>query len=193
MNINQYVVSGNLCKQPELKYSGGGAEYCNINLASNEKYTDKNGNEVNNVLFIEGVVFGNSAKWVSKYQKGERVIVTGKLQLSTWQDQKSGENRSKISMVVNSVLPINYREGYFDDNNNQNNNQNNQQNNNQQNNNQQNNNYQNNNQQNNNYQDNQQNNSQPKSRGGFNKFNNNNNQPLPPNSDWKPPQNEIPF
>ena len=55
--------------------------------------------------YFSGVVFGQQAENVSSsLTKGMRVIIVGKLNYSTWEDQQGG-NRSKVSIVIDEIGP----------------------------------------------------------------------------------------
>lgn len=86
-----------LTRDAELKYSQEGKAILKMGLACSEKFGDKE-----TQLFIDATVFGKQAETISQYagNKGTQIFLTGKLQTETWVDQQSGQNRSKISMIV---------------------------------------------------------------------------------------------
>ncbi|MCK4857273.1 MAG: single-stranded DNA-binding protein, partial [candidate division Zixibacteria bacterium] len=40
-SVNKAILIGNLGKDPELRYTPGGASVCNLSLATTEKWRDK--------------------------------------------------------------------------------------------------------------------------------------------------------
>lgn len=86
-----------MTRDPEFKTTQSGIAICKVGLACSEKYNDKE-----TTLFISGTAFKKTAEFISTILKGQRVFVTGKIQTDTWQDQQSGQNRSQISMVIES-------------------------------------------------------------------------------------------
>lgn len=86
-----------LTRDSELKYTPSGSALLKLGLANGEKYKDKE-----TTLFIDAVVFGKPAEIINQYagKKGTQIYLVGKLQTEQWQDQQSGQNRSKISMTV---------------------------------------------------------------------------------------------
>lgn len=96
--INHFTMQGNLTRDPELKYTGGGTAYCKFTLAWNQKYKDKE-----NSLFMDCTAFGKTAELIAeKFHKGSQMLVEGELHTETWQND-AGENRSKIAMVVQNM------------------------------------------------------------------------------------------
>ena len=89
-----------LTRDAELRYSASGSEIVRLGLACNEKYKDKE-----TQLFIDAVAFGKLGELISKYagSKGTQIYLSGKLQTETWQDKQSGQNISKVSMIIESM------------------------------------------------------------------------------------------
>lgn len=85
-----------LTREPELRYSQSGTALCKVGLAASEKYGDKE-----TQLFIDGTAFKKTAEMLNTVQKGHRILVTGKINTDSWQDQQ-GQNRSKTVMTIES-------------------------------------------------------------------------------------------
>ena len=86
-----------LTRDPELTTSNSGISICRVGLACSEKYGEKE-----TQLFLDATAFKKTAEMLSTVQKGHRVFVHGKLETQTWQDQQSGQNRSKVCMIIES-------------------------------------------------------------------------------------------
>jgi single-strand DNA-binding protein len=89
-----------LTRDAELVYTQGGSAITKLGLACSEKYKDKE-----TQLFLDAVAFGKLGELISQYadSKGTQIYLSGKLQTETWQDKQSGQNRSKVSMVIESM------------------------------------------------------------------------------------------
>ena len=99
-DLNRVVLSGRLTRDPELRYSGSGTAILGFTLASNT-YTGK---EKDSVLFLDCNMFGKRAEALqSRLQKGQRVIVEGKLVLNAWTTQ-DGDKRQKIRAVIDNLF-----------------------------------------------------------------------------------------
>jgi len=86
--VNKAMLIGNLGDDPELRYTGSGTAVCNMSLATNETYTDDDGNEVQNTEWHDVVAWGRLGEICNEYlQKGSQVYFEGKLQTRSWEDQ----------------------------------------------------------------------------------------------------------
>ena len=98
---NTVTVVGNVTRDPELRFTPGGAPVANFGLAWNRK--DQNGEEV--VSFFDITCWRSLAENVAEsITKGQRVIVYGRLDQRSWENQE-GERRSKVEIVADEVAP----------------------------------------------------------------------------------------
>ena len=97
--FNKVIMVGNLCADPELRYTAQGTPVCNLRLAVNEKV--KSGDEYKDeVLFIGVTVWGKQGEACSQYLgKGKQVLVEGRLKENSW--EQDGQKHSK--MEINAV------------------------------------------------------------------------------------------
>jgi single-strand DNA-binding protein len=102
-SFNKVILLGNLTRDPEVKNTPSGATVASFGLAINRKY--KQGDETKEeVSFFDIVVFGRQANNCSQYlHKGDSVMIDGRLQQRRWDDKESGQKRSKIDVVAESV------------------------------------------------------------------------------------------
>ena len=100
--FNKVILTGNLSKDITLK-SGSNITIANTTIAVNRKFKNQNGDTSEEVLFIDITFFGRQAQTANQYlNKGSKVLIEGRLKYDTWQDQ-NGQNRSKHSVVVESM------------------------------------------------------------------------------------------
>ena len=98
---NTVTVVGNVTRDPELRFTPGGAPVANFGLAWNRK--DQNDEEV--VSFFDITCWRSLAENVAEsITKGQRVIVYGRLDYRSWENQE-GERRSKVEIVADEVAP----------------------------------------------------------------------------------------
>lgn len=104
MSINRVNCSGNIGKEPELRQTQGGTQVLTFSLAvSDRKRNPQTGEWEDATNWIPCVVFGNRAESLSRFlSKGMKCAVEGKLRQSSYKD-KSGQNRSKIEVIVDEV------------------------------------------------------------------------------------------
>ena len=96
--LNQVTLIGNLGKDPELKYLDQGIAYTNLSLACTENYRDKNGQNVDQTVWVSVVLWRSQAEIAAKYcRKGSTVCVHGRLITRSWETPQ-GEKRSKTEV-----------------------------------------------------------------------------------------------
>lgn len=102
--FSSVVVLGNLTCDPELLYTSQGAALCQFALAVNRKYTRKDGLKVEEVSFIDVTAWNRVAEASAEYlQKGRLALVSGRLVQDRWEDGETGQRRSKLKVVAESV------------------------------------------------------------------------------------------
>lgn len=90
--LNKVMLIGRLGRDPELRYSQSGAPVCTLNMATDESYTDREGNKVDKAEWHRVVVFQRVAENCAQFlSKGSLVFVEGSLQTRKWQDQQGQE------------------------------------------------------------------------------------------------------
>ncbi|MDR2489403.1 MAG: single-stranded DNA-binding protein [Desulfovibrio sp.] len=91
--LNKVMIIGYLGRDPELKYAASGMPIANLRIATDESYTDRDGNKVERTEWHSVVVFQRVAENCASYlSKGSLVFVEGSLQTRKWQDQ-NGQDR----------------------------------------------------------------------------------------------------
>lgn len=97
MNTNIGVITGNLAKDPDLKFiPSSGMAIARITVAVNGMKDD-------DVSFVDVDVFGKTAEAVANFtKKGSKVAVTYYLKQERWKN-KEGETRTKLSCKATRV------------------------------------------------------------------------------------------
>lgn len=99
-SFNRVILMGNLTRDPQLKYLPSNTAVCEFGLAVNRRWRDKDGNQKEDVCFIDVSAFGRQGEVINQYmKKGSGILIEGRLKLDTWQAQ-DGSKRSKHSVVV---------------------------------------------------------------------------------------------
>lgn len=97
--VNSVVFDGNLVTDPEIR-TVGSTSLAKLRLASTRKF-NHNGELKESTTFIDVDIWGKSAETAGKIlHKGERVLVEGRLEQDTW--EQDGVKRSKIFIRANS-------------------------------------------------------------------------------------------
>ena len=99
--MNTVVILGTITKEIEVKFTQSGAAIANFSIAYNERYKDKQGQQVDKAMFFDVTAFGKQGETISQYfQKGSRILIEGSLDYQSWKAQ-DGTNRSKVGIKLN--------------------------------------------------------------------------------------------
>jgi len=102
--VNKVTLIGNLGQDPELRYTGSGTAVCNMRLATNESYTDRDGEEVQQTEWHRIVAWGRLGEICNEYlDKGSQVYFEGKLQTNEWED-RDGNQRETTEIRAQEVM-----------------------------------------------------------------------------------------
>src|SRR2546426_921812 len=103
-SFNKVILVGNLTRDPELRYTSNGKAIAKIGLAVNRVWTTETGEKKEEVTFVDVDVFGRTAENVGQYmRKGSPMLIEGRLRLDQWDDKQTGQKRSKLGVVAESV------------------------------------------------------------------------------------------
>ena len=99
--FSKAIITGNLTRDPELRTTSNGKNVCSFAVAVNRVYRDANGDQKEEVSYIDCSAWGALAETISKYaRRGSGVLVSGRLHQSSWDDKTTGSKRSRIEVVV---------------------------------------------------------------------------------------------
>ena len=95
---------GNLTRDPELRYTQSGKPIAKLGLAVNRNFKTADGEKREEVTFVDVDVFGVTADNCGRYlKKGRPVLIEGRLKLDQWEDKNTGQKRSRLGVVADSV------------------------------------------------------------------------------------------
>lgn len=99
--FSKAIIAGNLTRDPELRSTPSGASVCSFSVAVNRTYRDANGENKEDVSFIDCTAWGKLGETIANYaKKGSGVLVSGRLSQRTWEDKNGGGKRSRVEIVV---------------------------------------------------------------------------------------------
>jgi len=112
-NLNKVFLMGNLTRDVELKKTPNNMSVANIGLAVNRQYRT-NDETREETTFVDCEAWGRTAEVMGQYlRKGRPVFIEGRLKLDQWQD-RDGNNRSKLKVVIDNFQFIDSRGGNSD-------------------------------------------------------------------------------
>ena len=92
---------GNLTRDPELRYTPKGTAVAKLGLAVNRTWRNAEGQQQDETTFVDVDAFGKQAETLGQYmQKGRPILVEGRLKLDQWEDKNTGQNRSKLGVIL---------------------------------------------------------------------------------------------
>ncbi|HRQ87243.1 MAG TPA: single-stranded DNA-binding protein [Bacteroidia bacterium] len=99
-NLNKVQLMGNITRDPEVRYTPKGTAVTDISLAINRSFSGDDGERREETTFVEITFWGRQAEVIGEYmRKGRPLYVEGRLQLDTWEDKTSGQQRSRLKVV----------------------------------------------------------------------------------------------
>lgn len=110
-SFNKVMLIGRLGRDPELRYTQSGTPVATLRIATDESYTDKNGNKVERTEWHTVIVFQRAAESCANHlAKGSLVFVEGSLQTRKWQD-KQGQDRYTTEVKAVNVRFLSKKDG----------------------------------------------------------------------------------
>ena len=106
MSNNTTTITGNLTREPEIRYTKEGQATTQLGVAVNRRWQDRATQEWQEaVSFFDVVCWRDLAENVAlSLSKGMRVIVTGRLDQRSWETDE-GEHRSKVEITADEIGP----------------------------------------------------------------------------------------
>jgi single-strand DNA-binding protein len=99
-SFNKVILLGNLTRDPEVRYTPKGSAVCDLGIAINRSYTLDSGEKREEVTYVDVVLWARLAEIAGEYlKKGRPIFIEGRLQLDTWDDKQSGQKRSKLRVI----------------------------------------------------------------------------------------------
>ena len=101
-SLNKVQLIGRLGKDPEVRSFQNGGKVCNLNVATSERWRDKNTGEKRErtewhrvTIHVDGLI-GVAEQYL---RKGSQVYLEGQIETRKWQDQ-SGADRYSTEVVL---------------------------------------------------------------------------------------------
>ena len=103
---NTTTITGNLTREPEIRYTKEGQATTQLGVAVNRRWQDRTTQEWQEATsFFDVVCWRDLAENVAlSLSKGMRVVVTGRIEQRSWETD-DGEHRSKVEIVADEIGP----------------------------------------------------------------------------------------
>jgi single-strand DNA-binding protein len=110
-NLNRVLLIGNLTRDPELRYTPKGTAVTDFGLAVSRIYSGEDGEKKEETTFVDVTLWARQAEIAGQYlKKGRPVFIEGRLQLDTWDDKQTGQKRSRLRVVGESLQLLGSRQ-----------------------------------------------------------------------------------
>jgi single-strand DNA-binding protein len=104
--LPKLTVDGRLAAEPELRFGQSGTAVAKLRVVAADRRRDDQTGEWSDgdTLWLDVTCFGKLAEnTVESVKKGDLVLIFGKLKTDEWNDKDTGQKRSKITMIADSV------------------------------------------------------------------------------------------
>jgi single-strand DNA-binding protein len=103
---NNVQLIGHLGRDIEIKSLDNGNKVANVTMATNDYYTNSNGDKVEETIWHNLVAWGKVADWMNQLlAKGNEVLIQGKLVNRSYESNK-GEKKYVSEVIVRDFLKI---------------------------------------------------------------------------------------
>lgn len=103
MNLNKVFLLGRLTADPQLRMTAAGKPVATFSLATNRLWVNQQGQRQEETQYHNIVVWGRQAEVANQFlRKGGLVLIEGRLQTRTWQDQQ-GQNRKTTEIIADRL------------------------------------------------------------------------------------------
>lgn len=110
-SVNKTIIIGNVCKDPEVRFSPQGNAVCSMSIATNRTWKDKtSGEKQEEVEFHRVVFYDRLAEIAGEYlKKGRPVYVEGRLKTRKWQ-AKEGHDVYTTEIIAHEMQLLGSRD-----------------------------------------------------------------------------------
>jgi single-strand DNA-binding protein len=110
-NLNRVLLIGNLTRDPEVRYTPKGTAVAEMSLAINRYIQTEGGERKEEVTFVDVTLWARLAEISGEYlKKGKPVFIEGRLQFDTWDDKQTGQKRSRLRVIAESMQLLGARD-----------------------------------------------------------------------------------
>lgn len=103
-SVNKVILVGRLGKDPEVKATPNGNTVAKFSLATDEKFTDRDGNKQERTEWHNIVAWGKLGEICGQYlRKGKLVYIEGKIRTDSWEDKETKQKRYRTEIIADTM------------------------------------------------------------------------------------------
>lgn len=111
-SLNKVMLMGNITRDVEVKFTNSQQAVATIGIAVNRRWKTPDGEQREETTFVDCDAWGKTAELIGKFfSKGRPIMIEGRLKMDTWQDKESGQNRSKLKVVIEDFYFVDSKPG----------------------------------------------------------------------------------
>jgi single-strand DNA-binding protein len=108
--INKVILVGRLGKDPEVRSTPGGTSVAKFTIATDERFTDKNGEKQERTEWHNITAWGKLGEICGQYlRKGKLVYIEGSIRTDSWDDKESGQKKYRTEIVARDMKMLDRR------------------------------------------------------------------------------------
>jgi len=102
--VNRVILVGRLGKDPEIRSIPSGTSVAKFSLATDERFTDKNGEKQERTEWHNIVAWGKLAEICGQYlRKGKLVFIEGSIRTDSWDDKETGVKKYRTEIIAQNM------------------------------------------------------------------------------------------
>lgn len=110
MDLNRAMIIGNVTRDPEVRTTPTGQTVCSFGIATNQQWTDAQGQKQQRTEFHNIVAWGKLAEICGQYLgKGRKTYIEGRLQTREW-EAPDGQKRNRTEIVADNMIMLDRKE-----------------------------------------------------------------------------------
>ena len=108
--INKVILVGRLGKDPEVRSTPGGQTVTKFTVATDERYTDKNGEKQERTEWHNIVAWARLGEICGQYlRKGKLVYIEGSIRTDSWDDKETGQKKYRTEIIARDMKMLDRR------------------------------------------------------------------------------------
>ena len=108
--LNKVMIIGNVGRDPEMRYTPGGAAVTSFSVAVSRRWTTPSGESKDETEWFNVVAWDKLAETCNQLiVKGRKVYIEGRLQTRSWEGQ-DGQKKYRTEVVAQTMLLLDSRQ-----------------------------------------------------------------------------------
>lgn len=111
-SLNRVTLIGYQTQPVQVRQTPGGASVTDLNIVVPSQFQASSGEQLSGKSFHTITLWGPMADVAGQFMKsGSQVFIAGRLQTDSWEDQQSGEKRSRTKVIASELILLDPKAG----------------------------------------------------------------------------------